>query len=148
MGLGQWMQRRQAANDLKKLMNLSPLDRTRVCVLCKISWMSLVQVFNLLDINAVDSLGQMADSPWKVSQARIQAARENAPDAQLMALSLWQTTARAASKDKDPQLIATAVAIWNLLRSAEADEEHSLAEMAREFAQECFDALSDLQRYG
>ena len=56
MGLGKWMQRRQAANDLKKLMKMSPLDRTRVCVLCKISWVSLVKIFNFLGRELINGI--------------------------------------------------------------------------------------------
>jgi hypothetical protein len=139
------MERRQAANDLKKLTNMSPLDQTRVGILCYTSWQVLENAFSLHGTNSVNALAKMTDSSWKVSAARIQAARENAPYGDLMALSIWQSTARAATRNHDPQLIATTVSIWNLLRKAEADDENLLAEAARSFSQECFDALCELQ---
>ena len=146
MGLGRWMQRRQAAKDLKKLVSMSPLDRTRICGLCHASWRALILACKFPDINPVDSLWITADSPLKVSGVRIQAALENAPDGQLMALSIWQTTARATGGNVDPELVAIAVAIWNLLCNAGDVDEPNFAYSSREFAQDCFNALGSQSR--
>jgi hypothetical protein len=67
MGLGRWMQRRQAAKDLKKLVSMSSLDRTRICGLCQASWHALILACKFPDINPVDSLWITADSPLKVN---------------------------------------------------------------------------------
>jgi hypothetical protein len=141
-----WMQRRQAANDLNRIKALAALERTQVAFAASVTWEVIAETYGYSRVDPVESLAVDASAPIQVSGVRIKAAAGSASDLQLLALSLWQSTARAAQPGAGAELVASVCGIWNLLQAADHEDEHYLTELGRELAKSCFNSLSDIQR--
>jgi hypothetical protein len=145
MAIFAWMRRRQARKDLERIRAMSGQEAVQLLNLCYVAWMTLADVYRLDRDEAILALAEDPYAPAKVSSARIQAAKENAPWPQLHALSVWQTTARAAAKGADPDLVFLCAQIWRELRGARSFDEAVFSEDARNFAEKCRSDLMSLQ---